>query len=270
MLQQMRENFTGKFALALLVMIAVSFVFFGLNYSFLGSQYAAKVDGEEIDLAVFEGAYRNAVNANPQLATAAGEVRAGVRRNILDQLIGQQLLENFLDESGYRVNDEQVMRYIREEPSFQVDGEFNMETYRTFLLERGRNPIEFENEQRAALRSRQLQLALGATAIVTPAEYRRYLNLVAEQRVVTVASIDESAVSDEITVTDEMIESFYDDNPTLYQLPETADLEYVEVRRDAVANDVEVSDKELQDHYEVSQGRFLQDEQREARHILVL
>jgi len=270
MLQQMRDKFTGTFALVILVMLGFSFIFFGLNYSFMGSSFAATVDGEKIDLNIFERNYRDAIQRNPQLATASGELRLQARRNVLDQLIYEQLVENYLNDNGYRISDEQIMLQVRDTPEFQLDGQFDMGTYRTYLSERGFEPTRFEQLQRNTLRQQQLQLAVAATALVTPAEYRRYLNLFAEQRVVTVASIDEAAVAAEITLTDDMIIAYYEDNPTLFRLAESADLEFIEIRRDSVAEGIEISDEDLLAYYEDSKSRYLQDEQRRASHILVL
>ena len=69
MLQTIRDRFLGTFAIALLAMIGLSFVFFGLDYSFIGSSYAAKVNGEKIDAIAFEQEYRDALQRNPQLAS---------------------------------------------------------------------------------------------------------------------------------------------------------------------------------------------------------
>ena len=270
MLQHMRDNFTGTFALVILGVLGFSFIFFGLNYSFIGSSIAAKVDGEKIDAGVFEQYYRDAIQRNPQLATLSSELRVQVRRNVLDQLIGEQLVENYLNEHGYRISDEQIMREVRDTPEFQLDGTFDMATYQAYLAERGLEPTRYERSRRTALRQQQLQLAIAATALVTPAEYRRYLNLVAEQRVVTVASINEDAVAAEIVLTDDMIIAYYDDNPTLFRLPESADLEFIEIRRDSVAEGIDIIDEDLLAYYEESKGRYLQDEQRHARHILIL
>ncbi len=270
MLQNMREKFTGTFALVLLAMIGLSFVFFGLNYSFIGSQYAAKVDGEEINAGVFEQNYRDALQRQPQLASIEGDLRVQVRRSLLDQLISQQLVENYLNEHGYRITDEQVVRFVQETPEFQKNGRFDPETYRAYLSERGMEPLRFEQLQRDALRRNQLQLAIGATALVTPAEYRRYLNLMAEQRIVSVASISEAAVAEEIQISDEMITAWYENNPSLYQLPESADIEYIEITRDSVAEDIAVSEEDLEAYYNDNRDRYLQDEQRRARHILIL
>lgn len=270
MLQQMREKFTGTFAFVILGLLGVSFVFFGLSYSFMGNPVVAKVDGEEINVGVFEGKYREAIQRNPQLASLSSELRVQVRRSVLDQLIAEQLLENFLNDNGYRISDKQIMRQVRATRDFQLNGQFDMATYRTYLSERGMDPTRFEQLQRRSLRRQQLQLSVAATALVTPAEYRRYLNLFAEQRLVTIASINAEAVADEITLTDEMVLAYYDNNPTLFRLPESADIEYIEIRRDAVAEDIDISEEDLLAYYEDSKGRYLQDEQRHARHILIL
>jgi len=269
MLQNIREKFTGWIAISILALIGFSFVFVGLNYSFIGQSYAAKVDGIDIGVGQFENAYREQLQANPQLAQLPAEYRQQLRSNILEQLIQQRVIDNYLDKAGYQISDEDVTAMIQRAPEFQVDGKFDIETYRTLLAQAGYEPARFEAAQRLSLRRQQLQRAIRGSALVSPAQYRRFLNLAAEQRVVTLATIDADAVQNEVTVTDEMITAFYDDNPTLYQLPETADVEYVEISRSDIAATVSVSEQELQEYYESSKERYLQDEQRQARHILV-
>jgi len=270
MLQNIREKFTGWIAISILALIGFSFVFVGLNYSFIGQSFAAKVDGVDIGVAQFENAYREQLQANPQFSQLPEEYRQQLRSNILEQLIQQRVIDNYLEEAGYQISDEQVTAMIQRAPDFQVDGEFDIETYRALLAQAGYEPARFEAAQRMSLRRDQLQRAIRGSALVSPAQYRRYLNLYAEQRVATMATIDPEAVASEIVVSDEMITAYYDDNPTLYQLPETADVEYVEISRSDVAATVSVSDEDLREYYEFNSDRYLQDEQRQARHILVL
>jgi len=271
MLQNIREKFTGWIAITILALIAVTFVFVGgASFSFIGSNYAAKVDGVDIGLGQFEAAYQDQVQQNPQLVTMGADVRAQVRRQILEQLIQQRVIDNYLVEAGYQISDEYVMELIQRTPDFQVDGKFDIETYRQLLAVSGYEPAAFERAQRVTLRRQQLQRAIGGSAVVTPAAYRRYLNLAAEQRIVSLAAIDPSTVADEINITEDMVTAYYDNNPTLFQLPESADVEYVEVRLADVASSIEVSENELLEYYELNKDMYEQDEQRQARHILVL
>ena len=67
MLQTIRDRITGKFAIMILVLIAMPFMFFGVaNYNFLGDSYAAKVDGVEITTFDVEREFRNQLQQNPQ------------------------------------------------------------------------------------------------------------------------------------------------------------------------------------------------------------
>ncbi len=271
MLQNIRDKFTGTFALVILALIAVPFVFVGVgaNYSFLGGSFAAKVDGEEIGLGYFEARYREIVTANPELATAVPEQRVQVRQQLLDSLIYEQLFENYLNDHGYRISDEQVVASIRDIPEFQgEDGQFNRAAYNETLAAQGISDADFERSQRRGLRRQQLQLSMAATGLMTPAEYRRYINLALEERLVTTATFSPDSVSENIEISDDEVAAYYEENPALFQRPESADVEYVMVDRSDVAAGVEVSEEELNSYYEENQFRYLQDEQRDASHIL--
>jgi peptidyl-prolyl cis-trans isomerase D len=270
MLQLIREKFTGGFAIAILALIGVPFVFFGINYNFVGTNFAAKVDGEEISVGFFEQQYQTELATQPELADANQAQRQQIRRGILQRLIRDQLVRSYLTEHGYRVGNKQLTDLIQQEEQFQVDGKFDRALYVDYLAVRGREPREFEESQRAFMREYQLRSAIMASALVTPSEYRRYLNLAAEQRLVSLATLDEQAVADEIEVSEEQIQAFYDDNPTLYQLPETASVEYIQIRRDELAQQVDIDEETLVAYYEDNKFRYLQDEQRQARHILIL
>ena len=271
MLQNIREKFTGWIAISILALIGVTFVFVGgANFVFVGNNYAAKVGDSEIGINQFNAAYNDQIVQNPQLAQASESVRMQLRTNVLEQLIEQRVIDNYLEDAGYRISDEQITRIIQQTPDFHVDGKFSMEKYRELLLLNGYDPTTFENAQRVTLRRNQLQRALRGSALLTPAAYRRYLNLATEQRIATLATIDPETVTDEISITDEKIVAFYDENTTLFQVPETADVEYIEVLRSDIAQGIGVSEEELADYYEINKDRYLQEEQRQARHVLVL
>jgi len=67
-----------------------------------------------------------------------------------------------------------------------------------------------------------------------------------------------------------MVTAFYDENDTMFLTEESADIEFIEIRRDSVAAAIDVSEDLLLAHYEDNKSRYLQDEQRQARHILIL
>jgi peptidyl-prolyl cis-trans isomerase D len=270
MLQHIREKLAGGIAIAILVLIGTTFVFFGVgDYSFLGQNYAASVDGSEIGINQFELTYRDQINANPALADLPEEFRLQVRQGVLDNLIRDRLIEMHVIEKGYRVSGEQLDRLIQGIPEFQIDGVFDEETAKQVLFENGFTVKRFRESQRRSMQIDQLRRAVGATALVTPSDYRRYLNLVAEQRLVTLATFDIAGAKEGIEVSDDDVAAFYAENDTMYLTEESVDIEMIEVRRDAVAGSVDISEEALQQYYEDEQSRYLQDEQRQARHILI-
>lgn len=271
MLQHIREKFTGLFAVILLGMLGISFVFFGIgNFNFLNAGFAAKVDGAEISLFQLENAYQNQLLQREDYTSLSPEMLQLIRRNTLESLIRDVAVDVHVADNGYRVGDEQIARAIQEEPQFQTDGVFNKELYYSWLDQMVIDARVFEAQQRRAYRTSQLQRGIAATAFVTPAEYRRYLNLVAEQRIVSIATFDIAALADTIVVRDEDVQAYYDARPDDFRAPESVDFEYVELQRDAVAAEIDIDADTLQQYYEDNSSRFLQDEQRQARHILIL
>ncbi len=270
MLQNIRERFTGTFAIVLLVLLGLSFVFFGISMPFLGGGYAAKVEDVEIPLPRLENAYQAEL---ARFAEFGGElqpeVRRMIRQGVLDNLIRETLVDVYLVESGYRVTDQMITDFIQRVPEFQVDGRFSKDRYFAWLDERMLTPTMFEEDQRNALRLQQFQRGVGATAFVTPAEYRRYLNLYEERRRAAIATLDVDAAAEGVEVSGDDIAAYYEANPSEFQLPESVDLQYIEIDRTQLAQQVELSEDAIREYYEQSASRYLQDERRQARHILI-
>ena len=82
MLQHIREKFTGLFAVILLGMLGISFVFFGIgNFNFLNAGFAAKVDGAEISLFQLENAYQNQLLQREDYTSLSPEMLQLIRRS---------------------------------------------------------------------------------------------------------------------------------------------------------------------------------------------
>jgi peptidyl-prolyl cis-trans isomerase D len=269
MLQNMRERFTGPGALVILGLIVVPFVFVGVSSPLIGAGYAAKVDGDEISMPAFENAWQNQVAQNPDFLSYPQPYQNLLREQILNRLIRDRLVVGYLNKSGMRIHASAVTDLIQQIPAYQLDGVFSMEQYRTALQLEGRSAQELEATVAQSLRQYQLQQAIALTAFVTPAEYRRYLNLFAEQRQITVATISFAGIKESVEITEEEITEFYETRQDEFFTDETVDLEYLEIRRDRLAENVEINEDDLQLYYEGARNRYLQDEQRRASHILV-
>jgi peptidyl-prolyl cis-trans isomerase D len=270
MLQNIRDRITGGYAIAFLVLMAIPFVFFGINYDFTGGAYAAKVEGVEIPTAQLQNEYSAELARYAEAgADLPPQLRSVLRQGILTNLIRETLVNQHVADEGYRVSDQMVTDFIQRVPEFQVDGRFSKDRYYQWLEERSLTPARFEESQRESLRLQQFQRGLAATAFVTPAEYRRYLNLYGEQRRAAIATFNVDRFAEDVEISEEEIAAWYNDNPVEFQTPESADVDYIEIDRGALRRQAEIGEEELQEYYTQSANRYLQDEQRRARHILI-
>ena len=271
MLQNIRERFTGRFALVVLALICLPFLFFGVPNDFIATEDVASVDDINISQPYFENQYQNEMlRYDSEGIEIPDEARIFVRQNVLNNIINDVLTEQFINENGINISDEFIARVIQSSPEFVVDGQFSRDRYYTWLNERVIEPSLFEENQRINIRKGQLERGIRATSFVTPSEYRRYLNLIGEQRNVTIAEIDLSVLADPINLEEEDIQEYYSSRSNEFLQPESIDFRYIELRKDQLNNDLEITDDEILQYYNDSGQRFAQDERRQASHILIL
>jgi peptidyl-prolyl cis-trans isomerase D len=122
---------------------------------------------------------------------------------------------------------------------------------------------------RQELQVTELQDGIQNSAFLTPAEFRRYIELFNERREIAYALFTVDAFLAQAEITDEQIAEHYSANTALYMSQETVDLEYIELDKATIAASTTVSDEELERAYAEEQDRFQTAEQRHARHILV-
>ena len=271
MLQNIRERFTGRFALVVLALICLPFLFFGVPNDFIATEDVASVDDVNISQPYFENQYQNEMlRYDSEGIEIPDEARIFVRQNVLNNIINDVLTEQFINENGINISDEFIARVIQSSPEFMVDGQFSRDRYYTWLNERVIEPSLFEENQRVNIRKGQLERGIRATSFVTPSEYRRYLNLIGEQRNVTIAEINLSVLAEPINLKEEDIQEYYSSRSNEFLQPESIDFSYVELRKDQLNNDLEITDDEILQYYNDSGQRFAQDERRQASHILIL
>jgi len=271
MLQHIREGVGRWVAGVILALIAVTFVFFGVDMSSVGASFAARVNGEPIPLLEFERALQaqQAEYADLYRMEFTEELQLELRASVLERLVRNEALLQRAEAAGYGVSNAQLMDAVRQRPEFQVDGEFSIDLYRARLLSEGMPMTAFEALLRDQLELIELQTGIANSAFYTPTEYRRYVELYNQRREVGYASFAADAFVEAVEVSEEAMLEHFEANAASYQTEESVDLEYIEVLGDELATDIEVTDDVLRTYYEEEQARFVTEEQRRARHILL-
>lgn len=274
MLQKIHDSFGRWIVVVILGLIALTFIFWGTSssdFSMSGANFAAKVNGENIPLLEFDRALQQRQNQYQQIyrTELPEDVRRELRRAVIEDLVQQRTLKQRVEEQGYRASNERVSQAIRDIAAFQVDGEFNFQQYQGLLANNSLSPAMFEAQQREELEIGDLTDGIARSSFLTPAEFRRYIELYNQQREVAYALFEIEAFSANVTIDDAAIASRYENNKTSYQTPETIDLEYIELAMADIAATVQVTEEQLRAAYEMERDRFETPEQRHAEHILV-
>ena len=275
MLQKIHDSFGKAIVVIILGLISITFIFWGINrsdFSLSGTgNFAARVNGEKIPLLDFDRALQDRQNQYQQIyrSELPEDVRRELRRGVIEDLVQDTALKQRVADQHYRASDERVTQSVRDIAAFQVDGQFSLDSYRALLSNRGYTPTGFEALQREALEVGDLQNGIVDSSFLTPAEFRRYIELYNQKREVAYALFEIEAFSTNIAIDDAAIASRYENNQASYQTTETVDLEYIELALADVAATVEVTDEQLRKAYEEELARFETPEQRHARHILI-
>lgn len=296
MLQAIREKSSGWIATVILCLLIVPFAFFGMEqYLFQSTAtYAAKIEAppswwrtapdwwivrrlvwqaEEIDTNDFREEFERERQQRRQREGEAFDPRRfealETKLEVLDRLIDQRLAKLVAESSGLVVGDEKLRATIRNEPSFQVDGQFNPQRYRQFLATT-RPPMtaeQFDTRLREDLQQALLAERLRASAFVTPSERTRIFSTLLEKRDVSFAVLPAPTAGTEQVKPAEIAE-WYRSHQDDFRAPEQVTLEYILVDGDALSVPAP-TEQDLLQRYAQEKGRFVDPEQRPTSHILV-
>jgi peptidyl-prolyl cis-trans isomerase D len=274
MLQALRNKLSGWPSILVLGVCVFAVAFFGIESYFMShvDTFVAKVGEHEISQQDFQSRVND---LRQQAAQSQGEQfdssyfeKPEVKRQILDAMVSQQLLQQANTKLGMVVPSEAVRDAIASQPAFQVSGQFNPDAYRATLAAQGMTPGMFEARVRSDLAIQLLPEAISATTIVTDADLDRYLRLRYQQRELRYVALPRPALTD-ATVADADIDAYYKSHLNDLMSPEQVSVQYLEVN----GADLKVADQpdeaQLREQYEKQKQRYVQPEQREVSHILV-
>jgi peptidyl-prolyl cis-trans isomerase D len=277
MLQAIRDKVRGWVAYAIVALLVVPFATVGVyNYVTGGANPAvAEVNGEEItrvqlDRAVqqYQSQLRSTLGDSYQRFVAALGPDL-IRRQQLEQLVLQEVLQQYIRSEGIRVTDAAVRERIRQIPAFQVDGRFSNDVYQRFLQGRGLSAAQFEAGVRQNLALQRLQEGVQLATVVAQPELERAAAIEFQRRDFDWLRVDAAKAGAGITLSEADMEAYYDDHQSRFERPEQVQVEYVRLTREALAESVSVSDAEVSERYqELRESRYTEPETRSVRHIL--
>jgi peptidyl-prolyl cis-trans isomerase D len=131
------------------------------------------------------------------------------------------------------------------------------------------SPEMFEARVRSDISSRQVLAGIGASGLTTPAIADVSLNAFFERREVQVARFATAEFAAKATITDGQLDSFYKDNPALFQAPEQANIEYLVLDIESIRKTITLNADDVQAYFKQNADSLSSKEERRASHILI-
>jgi peptidyl-prolyl cis-trans isomerase D len=259
----------------LVTIICIPFALFGINSYFGGGgpDYAAKVNGEKVSLAEYNNAYQ--IQRNQLRQAFGGRIPEGfdaagmIGQQAMDTVVTRELLRQTTSNNNMAIGDDALAREIYTSEAFTVDGTFDKERYQLQLQSQGISAGQFEAQYRGDLLLQQLQGSVVDTAFELETEAQLVASLRDQQRTLSTITFPLQQTAESIEVDDAAIQQYYDDNLSNFNNPEKVKIEYLELRPEHLTADLEVTEEQLQEYFELNRREFRSAEQRDASHILL-
>ncbi len=272
MLQDIRDRATSWVAYIIIGLLILSFALWGIGEYFGGgpARPVATINGNDITSAQLN---QQVQQRKQMLQSILGENYQQqypdeniLRQQVVQDMVQTELLRQEVDDAGFAISDTGLIKRIQQIPQFQKDGKFDPELYKRLLDSQRLNQAQWENELREEDKLRQFENALAASSFIPKSELQRFQSITEQTRDFKYALV--SVQPDEVTVSEEEIEKYYNENQQFFQTPEQVKLAYVELKEQDIADSINVSTDEAKSIYEAQLERYMSAELRKARHIM--
>ncbi|OEU70645.1 MAG: peptidylprolyl isomerase [Desulfovibrio sp. S3730MH75] len=276
MLDIMRQNAQGWGIKVLFGIIILVFIFaFGMS-GFDGNTdpVIAYVNEEPIPTKEFRQIYRQTAEIlreqNPNLDTEQLQ-SPDFKKAILNQLINSKILEAEARRLGISISNSELYYEISRIPAFaNTEGKFDNSLYQRYLQGRQMSAATFETDMRNSNLIQKIQEYVTIPVQPTEAQARELFNWAGEKAQIDYYYVSGADFIDQAKVEDKTVEGYYTANPASFTIPGRGIIEYISFTPDELAVYENVSPEEIKAYYDANKDQFIQDEQVNARHILIL
>ncbi len=273
MLQLFRNRAQSSFAIIIVAIIVLVFVFWGVGTNMLDSNQAALVvNGQEVSFADFQQTYNNAIDRVSQ--QFGGKLPKGmsdiVRNQVISQLTRDALIRQGAAEMGIVVSNEEVRKQIESMPQFQQDGQFSLPLYKKLLTNSRLTATQFENRvKREQLNRVTMQRVSSFAALAGNFEVKEIYSQINEQVEVSYAAFSPQNYEKKVVIDESGLEKWFDSAKERYQSDPELNFRYITFLYKEIGEKITIDDDKVEEYYQQHEKEFSPPEQRSAAHILI-
>ncbi|RQD65403.1 MAG: hypothetical protein D5R98_03600 [Desulfonatronovibrio sp. MSAO_Bac4] len=274
MLDVLRNNAQSWIVKVLFAAIVIVFVFWGVG-SFTGDRdgVLAVVNDKPIKINDFVRAYETTVQSireqNPDVTT--DDLREmQFKQQIFNQLLNAELLQQKAQKLGLSVSASELQQEILSLPAFLTeDNRFDPQLYEGILRSHRLTPAQFERDFQQNMLLQKMENYISLPARPNEEEVAEFYNYIRSQAKVDYLKISWEDFQDRISIQEDEIQQFYQENQSRFKVPEQIRIAYIELTPRRLAPMQDVSSEEIEAYYHANIDDFSRDEQVAARHILI-
>ncbi len=270
MLQKLNERIQGVVAWVVIILIAVTFTLFGIDYyvqSRHESSAQVEVNGQPITKQAFELNYRRTRQMrDPSLMTAALENQ--LKQQVMDEMIMNTVSMQAARANGFEVSEVQANSAILGIPQFQQDGRFSTDRYQQALNGALFTPESFQKEVSQGMLLNQQRFAFIGTSFALPSEIQQFVKLYMQTRNYDYMQISALRFIKQVKVSPQEIDAYYQQHQKEFLSHEKVSVDFIRLSMSDIKGTIKISDQQIKRYYDENQSNYYTPAQWKVAHIL--
>ncbi|MBN1870178.1 MAG: SurA N-terminal domain-containing protein [Candidatus Omnitrophica bacterium] len=224
-----KKGIAKKILWVVAVVIIISFGFFGTAYLLTGKGvvgYAGKIFGKKVSLEDFDNVYQETrMQAIRQYGADLDKVAHLL--NLEAQTWDRMILLHEAKKRRIHISNEQVVQAIRQDPSFQRNGRFDVLIYNAILRTLRIRARDYEETMRDNLKISELYRQATSSVTISEEEVFEEYKKRNEKIQISYVLVSPESFKDEITANADQIKQYYEDHKAEFRMPPTIDVRYL-------------------------------------------
>lgn len=192
-----------------------------------------------------------------------------LRGPVLNNLIQRKVLVDNALQGSMTVSDAEIGSIIVQTEEFKLDGDFNPQAFMQSVSRIGHTPVTYRELLLESIVANQLQDSLVNTAFLTEPMIKKVVALSRQTRDFAWLTLPLKDLPETMTVSDDEISAYYEENKSAYLTNEKVSIEYISMSVDDFLDAVEVAEEDIEQQYQQEVNQISGASEREAAHIMI-
>ena len=270
MLGYLRKKSGGVFSIVIIGCIALVFIFWGIGGMDSGVVDDIRINGKPVSLRDYVEIQENILEQLRQQGRSLSvDEELAARRQALGYLIERHSLLELANATGRTASVEQINQSVKNNPAFQVNGRFNMETYEEAVPRLfNRSLASFEAGVADDLVVGEVVELVRGLAYATKGAVLDDWHFAEDKLALDYAFFPSKRHLEGLSPTDEELAAYYELNKETWRVPAKLKIDFVEVEIDDYLDKAVVTEADIDDAFADAGDSLSSPETAEVSHIL--